>query len=191
MLTEQVNLNCEWSLICMLFYSVVFLPLVLWCCWLGGRTGIWPVKNVSGEVLAWLSVWSEVGMICMWFSWCHCHPIISCSGKIQNGLPFWCQHIQVVLEKRPLNGCNSVVVVLQCSFITTDCWTRWTATVTSNCVTCWHSWSCCYMNFTDLVIRWYFGSFCVLCILYFTYCMEMKQNHCYNIFLWHVSYNCG
>jgi len=24
-------------------------------------------------------------------------------GKIQNGLPFWCQLTQVVLEKRPLN----------------------------------------------------------------------------------------
>jgi len=32
-------------------------------------------------------------------SWCHCQPIISCSGKIQNGLPFWCRLTQVVLEK--------------------------------------------------------------------------------------------
>jgi len=32
-------------------------------------------------------------------SWCHCHPIISCSSKIQNGLPFWCRLTQVVLEK--------------------------------------------------------------------------------------------
>jgi len=41
-------------------------------------------------------------MICIWSSWCHCHPIISRSSKIQNGLPFWCQLTQVVLEKRPL-----------------------------------------------------------------------------------------
>jgi len=27
---------------------------------LGGRKGIGPVKNLSGEVLAWLSVWSEI-----------------------------------------------------------------------------------------------------------------------------------
>jgi len=40
-------------------------------------------------------------------SWRHCHPIISCSSKIQNGLPFWCQLTQVVLEKRPLNGCSN------------------------------------------------------------------------------------
>jgi len=56
-------------------------------------------------VLAWLSVWSEVQMICIWFSWCHCHPIISCISKIQNGLSFWYQSTQVVLEKRPLNVC--------------------------------------------------------------------------------------
>jgi len=31
-------------------------------------------------VLAWLSVWSEMQMICIWSSWCHCHPIICCSS---------------------------------------------------------------------------------------------------------------
>ena len=35
-------------------------PSVLWRCWLGGRKGIRPVKELSGEVLAWLSVWCEV-----------------------------------------------------------------------------------------------------------------------------------
>jgi len=58
-------------------------------------------------VLVWLSVWGEVQMTCVWSSWCHCHPIISCSSKIQYGLPFCCRLIQVVLEKRPLNGCSS------------------------------------------------------------------------------------
>ena len=79
---------------------------VLWHCWLGGRKGIWPVK-LSGEVLTWLSLWSKVQMICIWCCWCHCHLIISCASKIQNGLPFWCCLNQVVLEKRPLNGCSS------------------------------------------------------------------------------------
>jgi len=47
-------------------------------------------------------------MICIWSSWCHCHPIISCTSKIQNGLPFWCRRItQVDLEKRPLDRCSS------------------------------------------------------------------------------------
>jgi len=31
--------------------------------WLGGRKDIQPVEKLSGEVLVWLSVWSEVQMI--------------------------------------------------------------------------------------------------------------------------------
>jgi len=73
------------------------LPSVLLRCWLGGKKGIQPVKNE----------WNEVQMICVWSSWCHCHPIISRFSKIQNGLPFWCRLTQVLLEKRPLNGCSS------------------------------------------------------------------------------------
>jgi len=45
-------------------------------------------------------------MSCIWSSWYHCHLIISCSSKIQNGLPFLCR-LTPVLEKRPLKGCSS------------------------------------------------------------------------------------
>jgi len=45
-------------------------------------------KKLSDEVLARLSVWSEVQMSCMWSSQCQCHPIISCFIKIQIGLTF-------------------------------------------------------------------------------------------------------
>jgi len=69
---------------------------------LGGRKGIRPVKKLSGELLAWLSVWCEVQMICIRSSWCQCHLINSCSSKIQNGLSSWCRLTQVVLEKGPL-----------------------------------------------------------------------------------------
>jgi len=37
-------------------------------CPLGGRKSIWPVKNLSDEMLAWLSVWGEVQMTCIWSS---------------------------------------------------------------------------------------------------------------------------
>jgi len=47
-------------------------------------------------------------MICIWFSWYHCHPIISCFIKIRNGLPFCCWLTQVVLEKRPLHMSSSI-----------------------------------------------------------------------------------
>jgi len=60
-------------------------------------------------VLVWLSVWREVQMICIWSSWCHCHPIIYCFIKIHYGLPFWCWIIQIVLEKRPSNGCSAAI----------------------------------------------------------------------------------
>jgi len=38
----------------------VYVHLVLWCCWMGARKAIRPVKKLSGGVLARLSVWSEV-----------------------------------------------------------------------------------------------------------------------------------
>jgi len=60
-------------------------------------------------VLAWLSVWSEV-QTCIWPSWCHCRPktpssLASFESRLV--LPFWYRLTQVVLEKRPLNGCCS------------------------------------------------------------------------------------
>jgi len=42
-----------------LFVSL-FAPSALLRCWLGGRRGIQPVKNLSGGMLAWLSVWGEM-----------------------------------------------------------------------------------------------------------------------------------
>ena len=42
---------------------------VLWHCWLGTRKSIWPV-DMSDEVLVWLSVLSEVQIVCIWSSWC-------------------------------------------------------------------------------------------------------------------------
>jgi len=57
------------------------LPSVLSYCWLGVGKSIQPVKKLSDEVLAWLSVWSVVQMICIWSSWCHCHPSSLASAK--------------------------------------------------------------------------------------------------------------
>jgi len=54
--------------------------------WVGCPTNsVKALKALSG-ILSWLSVWSEVQMICILSSWCHCH-LITCSNKIQNGLP--------------------------------------------------------------------------------------------------------
>ena len=64
-------------------------------------------KKLSGEVLAWLSVWSEV-QTCIWPSWCHCHSLFPASLKSRLVLPFCYRPTQVVLEKGPLNGCVCV-----------------------------------------------------------------------------------
>ena len=76
----------------------MYVPSVLWRCWLGGRKGIRPVKKLSGGVLAWLSVWSE-GQTCIWPSWCHCHSLSLAPVKSRLVLPFWYRLTQVVLEK--------------------------------------------------------------------------------------------
>ena len=83
------------------------LPSVLWHCWLGGRKGTRPVKKLSGGVLAWLSVWSEV-QTCIWPSWCHCHSLSRASVKSRLVLPFWYRLTWVVPDKGPLNGCVCV-----------------------------------------------------------------------------------
>ena len=57
-------------------------------------------------MLAWLSVCSEV-QTCIWPSWCHCHSLSLALVKSRLVLPFWYRLTQVVLEKRPLNGCCS------------------------------------------------------------------------------------
>ena len=47
----------------------VYLPSVLWHCWLGVRKSIRPVAIEWWGVV----VWSEVQIVCIWYSWCHCH----------------------------------------------------------------------------------------------------------------------
>ena len=60
--------------------------------------------NMSSEVLAWLSVWSEV-QTCIRSSRCHCHSLSLASLKSRLVLPFWYWLTRVVPDKGPLNGC--------------------------------------------------------------------------------------
>ena len=71
-------------------------------------------------MLVWLSVWSEVQIVCIWSSWCHCRPqTLSslASFKSRLVLPFCYRLTQAVLEKRPLNGYSSLFTPL-----TSLCW---------------------------------------------------------------------
>ena len=86
------------------FAGFFYFPSVLWRCWMGGRKGIRPVKNLSGGVLAWLSVWS-VMQTCIRPSWCHCHSLSLASVKSRLVSPFWYRLTRVVPKKGPLNVC--------------------------------------------------------------------------------------
>ena len=59
---------------------------------------------MSGGVLVWLFVWSNV-QTCIWPSWCHCHSLSFASVKSRLVSPFWYRLTRVVPEKGPLNGC--------------------------------------------------------------------------------------
>jgi len=53
----------------------------------GRQEGHPACKNLSGGVLAWLAVWSEV-QTCIWPSWCHCDSLCLGSVKCTLVLPF-------------------------------------------------------------------------------------------------------
>jgi len=76
-----------------------------------GRQEGHPVcKKLSGGVLAWLSVCSDV-QTCIWPSWCYRHSLSLASVKSRLILPFWYRLTWVVLETGSLNGCVYVCVV--------------------------------------------------------------------------------
>ena len=86
---------------CIIIISFSALTLLV------GRQEGHPVcKKLSGGVLVWLSVWSEV-QTCIRPSWCHCHSLSLASVKSRFVLPFWYRLTRVVPEKRPLNGCGA------------------------------------------------------------------------------------
>jgi len=87
-----------------------FFALTLLVGWQEGHPAC---KNLSGEVLACLFVWSEV-QTCIWPSWCHCHSLSLASVKSRLVLPFWYRLTRVVLDKRPLNWCVCVCVFVCC-----------------------------------------------------------------------------
>ena len=64
----------------------------------GRQEGHPACKKLSGEVLAWLSLWSEVHT-CIWPSWFHCHSLLLASVKSRLVLPFWYWVTWVVPEK--------------------------------------------------------------------------------------------
>ena len=76
----------------------------------GRQEGHPACKKLSGWVLVWLSVWSEV-QTCIWPSWRHCHSLSLASVKSRLVLPFWYRLTWAVPDKGPLNGCLCVFML--------------------------------------------------------------------------------
>jgi len=71
-------------------------------------------KKLSGRVLAWLSVWSEV-QTCIWPSWCHCHSLSLASVKSRLVLPSWYRPTRVVSGTVAVNcvrACMQIMILI-------------------------------------------------------------------------------
>ena len=97
-----VTINVGFTLFCLECFCLQCFDTVGWA---AGRDPA--CKKQSGEVLAWLSVWSEV-QTCIWPSWCHCHSLSLASVKSRLVIPFWYQLTRVVPAKGLLNQCVRV-----------------------------------------------------------------------------------
>jgi len=93
-----------------LYVGFAFNALTL----LVGRQKVHPTcKKLSDDMLVWLSVWSDVQIVCIGGLYVHLMPLLPqtpsslAAFKSRLVLLFWYQLTQVVLEKRPLKGCSS------------------------------------------------------------------------------------
>ena len=112
---SAAELCCSSSLICYKVIKVLrikVMKVVLQCFdavgWAAVRASA--LSKLTGGVLAWLSVWSEV-QTCIWHSGFHCHSLSLASVKSRLVLPFWYRLTRVVPDKWPLNVCVCVIKV--------------------------------------------------------------------------------
>ena len=129
------------------------MPSVLWCCWLGGRKGIQPVKKLSGGVLAWLSAWSEV-QTCIWPSGCQCYSLSLASVKSSLVLPFWYRSTRVVPDEVPLNGCVCGTIFMSCSLFT--CLLYWWGVCAFQSLVIWSALPVICLLLTLVIFLFYF-----------------------------------
>ena len=104
--TWKVHIHCDPH-----FISVIWpTTYSAWTLLVGRQEGHPACKKLSGGVLAWFSVWSEM-QTCIWPSWCHCHSMSLASVKSRLVIPFWYWLTRVVLDKGPLNVCSSTTYI--------------------------------------------------------------------------------
>ena len=107
---HAVSVRSSWTQTCLLFChfnEFVFSALTL----LVGRREEHPVwKNWVTRCWCGYLSGARCSLFALLCSWCHCHPKTPSSLALFEFivvLPSWCRLTQVVLEKRPLNGCSS------------------------------------------------------------------------------------
>ena len=88
-------LLCSFCVYCAFSVFNAFSALTLL---VGRQEGHPACRKLSGGVLAWLSVWSEM-QTCIWPRWCQCHSLSLASVKSRLVLPFWYWLTWVVPEK--------------------------------------------------------------------------------------------
>jgi len=149
---QPVFFHVHVLLFILLFVPFPFSALTLL---VGRQEGHPACKKLSGGVLAWLSVWSEM-QTCMWPSRWYCHSLSLASVKSRLVLPFWYRLTWVVPEKRPLNGCVCVCLYhcythcswLCCMFVTCS-------SVNTQCAGVYRTRSTCvWLHLTVLVKTW-------------------------------------
>jgi len=120
------------------YFSLMFVPSLLWCCWLGGRKGIRPVIKLSGGMPAWLCGWVKV-QICIQPSWCHCHSLsfapVNPDWFYLPGFTFWCRLTCIVLDKIQ-EGRKTVLCVHACVRCSYFC--PWLLQMLSFFIECFH-----------------------------------------------------
>ena len=109
LVNNAINVTCAistylWYIKLVHIYCTSRLAFIALTLLVGQQEGHPACKKLSGGVMAWLSVWSEV-QTCIWPSWCHCHSLSLASVKSRLVLPFWYRTTRVVPDKGPLNGC--------------------------------------------------------------------------------------
>ena len=110
---EQLEICCVlYSQLVYMYFAFSALTLLV-----GRQEGHPACKKLSGGVLAWLSLWSEV-QTCIWPSWCHCHSLSLALVISRLVLLFWYRLTRAVLDKGPLNGgvCVCILYHMQCIF---------------------------------------------------------------------------
>jgi len=98
-------------------WYIIFLLLlsIVWCCAFGALTLLVGHQKSIRPVKYWVIRWCcgyLSGVRCKWFAYGPADATVTPSSlaslKSRMVWPFWCRLTQVILEKRPLNGCLSI-----------------------------------------------------------------------------------